>query len=66
MVGPFRMAVRNVELHNLRIRITRLKSDKDTEQEGKKRKINMERSTAGTKKTSPDDLTIARDSTRSS
>ena len=58
------MAIGNVELlhsyflKHLRKRI-RMKHYKDTEEVGNKRQVNMERSTAGTKK-SPNNLAIAR------
>ena len=57
---PFSMAVANVEQtgecspEHLNMGTARMKLDKETDEEGKKRRVNMERSTAGTKKKSVD------------
>ena len=45
-----------------RMGISRMKSDKETE-EGKKRRVSMERSTAGTKKISPDGFSVSKQNT---
>ena len=56
MQVPFRMAIGNVKLMHecfskrLRMGTVRMKQDKETEEEGKKRKANMIRSNASTKK----------------
>ena len=53
------MAIRNGELmhecfpKHLRMGTARLKLDNETKEEGKKRRINVERSTADTKERSP-------------
>ena len=43
-------------LKHLRMGTARMKLDKETDEEGKKRGLSMERSKAGTKKRSPDGL----------
>ena len=49
------MAIEKMEIHevcrfqHLRMRTARMKSDKETEDEGKKKRVIMEKSTAGTK-----------------
>ena len=62
---PFSTATGNLELghecwpQQLRNGIARMKVDKDTEEEGKKIRVNKERSTAGTKQRCPEGLTVA-------
>ena len=45
---------------HLRIGTARLKSERETEEDGKRKRAKMERSKVGAKKINPDGLTIAR------
>ena len=60
------MAIGNVELmqecfpKHFRMGTTNMKQDKETEGEGKKRRVLIEISAVGTKKRNPDGLTVAR------
>ena len=46
-------------IKHLRMGTTRIKRDKATEDEGKKRDVSVERSKVGTKNESPDDCELA-------
>ena len=59
---PFSMAIGNGELihecfpKHSRMGTARMKEDNETDEDGQKKGVSMEKSTAGTNKRSPDDL----------